>query len=137
VKKKKHIGQEGCSSAKRVEQAHPQLVHWWVLIHSSPQGLELYPTLHGKFPIINVAGLKKFGLAKREGGRGAITKGRVIGFISLLLFALQLPFLSFSLLLPHGKHALYNIHVVLEEKIIRSIHTLVLGTLVLSCLAPC
>jgi len=22
-------------SAKRVEQAHPQLVHWWLLIHSS------------------------------------------------------------------------------------------------------
>jgi hypothetical protein len=34
-KKKKHIGQEGCSSAKRAERAHPQLVHWWVLIHSS------------------------------------------------------------------------------------------------------
>ncbi len=34
--KKKHIGQGGCSSAKRAERAHPQLVHWWVLIHSSP-----------------------------------------------------------------------------------------------------
>ncbi len=33
--KKKHIGQGGCSSAKRAERAHPQLVHWWVLIHSS------------------------------------------------------------------------------------------------------
>lgn len=35
VKKKKHIGQGGCSSAKRAERAHPQLVHWWLLIHSS------------------------------------------------------------------------------------------------------
>ncbi len=33
--KKKHIGQGRCSSAKRAERAHPQLVHWWVLIHSS------------------------------------------------------------------------------------------------------
>jgi hypothetical protein len=33
--KKKHIGQGGCSSAKRAERAHLQLVHWWVLIHSS------------------------------------------------------------------------------------------------------
>jgi len=33
--KKKHIGQGGCSSTKRAERAHPQLVHWWVLIHSS------------------------------------------------------------------------------------------------------
>ncbi len=33
--KKKHIGQGGCSSAKRAERAHPQLVHWWVLIHST------------------------------------------------------------------------------------------------------
>ncbi len=34
--KKKHIGQGGCSSAKWAEWAHPQLVHWWVLIHSNP-----------------------------------------------------------------------------------------------------
>jgi len=34
--KKKHLGQGGCSSAKRAERAHPQLVHWWLLIHSSP-----------------------------------------------------------------------------------------------------
>jgi hypothetical protein len=27
VKKKKHLGQGGCSSAKRAERAHPQLVH--------------------------------------------------------------------------------------------------------------
>jgi hypothetical protein len=39
--KKKHIGQGGCSSAKRAERAHPQLVHWWVLIHSSPQYVTL------------------------------------------------------------------------------------------------
>ncbi len=32
--KKKHIGQGGCSSAKRAKRAHPQMVHWWVLIHS-------------------------------------------------------------------------------------------------------
>jgi hypothetical protein len=88
---------------------------------SKSQGLELYPTLHEKFPILTVAGLKNFGLAKREGGRGAITKGRewLTCFISLLLFALQLSFLSFSLLMPYGKHALYNIHVVSKEKIIK------------------
>jgi hypothetical protein len=34
--KKKHLGQGGCSSAKRAERAHPQLVHWWLLVHSSP-----------------------------------------------------------------------------------------------------
>jgi hypothetical protein len=24
------------SSAKRLEQLHPQLMHWWLLVHSSP-----------------------------------------------------------------------------------------------------
>jgi len=32
---KKHLGQGGCSSAKRAEWAHPQLVHWWLLVHSN------------------------------------------------------------------------------------------------------
>jgi hypothetical protein len=36
VKKKISTGREGCSSAKRVERAHPQLVHWWLLVHPSP-----------------------------------------------------------------------------------------------------
>jgi hypothetical protein len=38
-KKKKKIGQGGWDfrpSRKRPQRAHPQLVHWWVLIHSSP-----------------------------------------------------------------------------------------------------
>jgi hypothetical protein len=39
VKKKNLNGQGGCSSAKRVQRAHPQLVHWWLLIHSSPRWL--------------------------------------------------------------------------------------------------
>jgi hypothetical protein len=37
-KKKKKIGQGGWDfrpSRKRPQRAHPQLVHWWVLIHSS------------------------------------------------------------------------------------------------------
>jgi hypothetical protein len=33
--KKNLDGQGGCSSAKHVERAHPQLVHWWLLVHSS------------------------------------------------------------------------------------------------------
>jgi hypothetical protein len=36
--KKKKSGQGGWdfrSSGKRPQRAHPQLVHWWVLIHSS------------------------------------------------------------------------------------------------------
>jgi hypothetical protein len=33
--KKNLDGQEGCSSAKQVERAHPQLVHWWLLVHSN------------------------------------------------------------------------------------------------------
>jgi len=39
-KKKKKIGQGGGGfrpSRKRPQRAHPQLVHWWVLIHSSRQ----------------------------------------------------------------------------------------------------
>ncbi len=39
-KKKKKIGQGGWDfrpSRKRPQRAHPQLVHWWVLIHSSPR----------------------------------------------------------------------------------------------------
>jgi hypothetical protein len=39
-KKKKKIGQGGWDfrpSRKRPQRAHPQLVHWWVLIHSSRQ----------------------------------------------------------------------------------------------------
>ncbi len=38
-KKKKKIGQGGWDfrpSRKRPQRVHPQLVHWWVLIHSSP-----------------------------------------------------------------------------------------------------
>jgi hypothetical protein len=38
VEKKKKIGQGGWDfrpSRKRPQRAHPQLVHWWVLIHSS------------------------------------------------------------------------------------------------------
>ncbi len=46
--KKKHLGQGGCSSAKRAERAHPQLVHWWLLIHSSPM---LRPTSYFKIYI--------------------------------------------------------------------------------------
>jgi hypothetical protein len=37
-KKKKKLGQGGWDfrpSKKRPQRAHPQLVHWWVLIHSS------------------------------------------------------------------------------------------------------
>jgi hypothetical protein len=100
-------------------------------------GPRALPYTTWKVSYYNCSWFEEIWTCQKGRGKGAITKGRVIGFISLLLFALQLPFLSFSLLLPHGKHALYNIHVVLEEKIIRSIHTLVLGTLVLSCLAPC
>jgi hypothetical protein len=36
--KKKKIGQGGCgfgSSPKRLQRPHPQLVHWWLLVHSS------------------------------------------------------------------------------------------------------
>ncbi len=35
---KKTCGQGGwdfCSFVKRLQQAHPQLVHWWLLVHSS------------------------------------------------------------------------------------------------------
>jgi hypothetical protein len=39
--KKKHLRQGGCSSAKQAEQAHPQLVHWWLLVHSS-RGIWVY-----------------------------------------------------------------------------------------------
>jgi hypothetical protein len=37
-KKKIHEGREDgifCSSPKRLQRPHPQLVHWWLLIHSS------------------------------------------------------------------------------------------------------
>jgi hypothetical protein len=34
--KKNLDGQGGCSFAKWVERAHLQLVHWWLLVHSSP-----------------------------------------------------------------------------------------------------
>jgi hypothetical protein len=40
-KKKKKIGQGGWDfrpSSKRPQRAHLQLVHWWVLIHSSLDG---------------------------------------------------------------------------------------------------
>jgi hypothetical protein len=36
---KKPCGQGGwdfCSSAKRLQWAHPELVHWWLLVHSRP-----------------------------------------------------------------------------------------------------
>jgi hypothetical protein len=39
VEKKKTCGQGGwdfCSSAKWLERAHPELVHWWLLVQSSP-----------------------------------------------------------------------------------------------------
>ncbi len=39
MEKKKKSGQGGWdfrSSGKRPQRAHPQLVHWWLLIHSSP-----------------------------------------------------------------------------------------------------
>jgi hypothetical protein len=42
VGEKKNFGQSGCgfgSSPKRVEWPHPQLVHWWLLIHSSHSSL--------------------------------------------------------------------------------------------------
>jgi hypothetical protein len=38
VEKKNPCGQGGrdfCSSAKRLQRAHPELVHWWLLVHSS------------------------------------------------------------------------------------------------------
>jgi len=43
--KKKHLGQGGCSSTKRAERAHLQLVHWWLLVHSSRSTpvLDKYP----------------------------------------------------------------------------------------------
>ncbi len=37
--KKNLCGQGGwdfCSSGKQPQRAHPQLVHWWLLVHSSP-----------------------------------------------------------------------------------------------------
>jgi hypothetical protein len=42
-KKKKKSGQGGWdfrSSGKRPQWAHPQLVHWWLLIHSSQKGVQ-------------------------------------------------------------------------------------------------
>jgi hypothetical protein len=40
LKKPKTLRRGGCgfgSSPKRLEQPHPQLVHWWLLVHSSPK----------------------------------------------------------------------------------------------------
>jgi hypothetical protein len=44
VEKKKKSGQGGWdfrSSGKRPQRAHPQLVHWWLLIHSSPRVVQV------------------------------------------------------------------------------------------------
>jgi hypothetical protein len=38
LKKPKTMGRGGCvfgSSPKQLEQPHPKLVHWWLLVHSS------------------------------------------------------------------------------------------------------
>ncbi len=40
LKKPKTLSRGGCvfgSSPKRLEQPHPQLMHWWLLVHSSPK----------------------------------------------------------------------------------------------------
>ncbi len=38
--KKKNPCEQGgwdfCSSAKRLQRAHPEMVHWWLLVHSRP-----------------------------------------------------------------------------------------------------
>ncbi len=39
-KKTNNFGQGGCvssSSSKQLQRPHPQLVHWWLLVHSSPK----------------------------------------------------------------------------------------------------
>ncbi len=39
LKKPKTLGRGGCvfgSSPKQLQRPHPQLVHWWLLVHSSP-----------------------------------------------------------------------------------------------------
>jgi hypothetical protein len=36
-KKSRQGGWDFRSSGKRPQWAHPQLVHWWLLIHSSPE----------------------------------------------------------------------------------------------------
>jgi len=44
-KGEKSLGRgRGCvfdSSPKQLEQPHPELVHWWLLVHSSPAGVGL------------------------------------------------------------------------------------------------
>jgi hypothetical protein len=39
LRKKKPMRARICSSAKRVQRAHPQLVHCWLLVHSNPNCL--------------------------------------------------------------------------------------------------
>jgi len=57
-KKKKKSGQGGwdfCSSEKRLRQAHLQLVHWWLLIHSSRQSTTFLQSAFFCFLVQNFA----------------------------------------------------------------------------------
>jgi hypothetical protein len=45
LKKSRALGRGGCvfgSSSKQLQRPHHQLVHWWLLVHSSPWTLSTY-----------------------------------------------------------------------------------------------
>jgi hypothetical protein len=42
IKKSEQGGWDFCSSGKRPQRAHPQLLHWWLLIHSSHNTIPPY-----------------------------------------------------------------------------------------------